>query len=244
MRLDIRNLAAFQRDFLQTIQAPVSNDSAALNIYRDTFFYGLLNTLLETYAFTCKALGDEVFKAFGRDYVRTHPLTSGDRNIYGMGFPDFLRDHTHLGDRLWLPCLARFEWAIQHAHNAPDEISATLEVLLDPRSRVGLHPSARVIATFYDVKVLYTALTDNKPAPQARAIVCQLLVGRTPQDDVVWLCLEPMEAEFVGLISLYGSLASALDDLGPDDDDMAVLQTLLARLVKHGLLIALQDPST
>ncbi len=244
MRFDTRDLAAFQRDFLAAVHTPGKADSAALNIYRDTFFYGLLDNLSETYEITRKAVGDEAFRAFARDYIRAHPLTSGDCNSYGADFSDFLRGHPHLGDRPWLPCLARFEWAVQHAHHAADAPPATFEALLDPQGQVRLHPSVQVLATYYDVKAIYTALRDDGSAPDVWAIECQLLVGRTPQDDVVWLCLARIEVEFIGLIALSGSLASALDDLNPNDTDMTVLQTLLARLVQHGLLINLEESPT
>ncbi|MEI9902905.1 MAG: DNA-binding domain-containing protein [Asticcacaulis sp.] len=86
MRFDVRDLATFQNDFLWAITTPTASYDPGLVIHRDTGFFGLLDGLCDIYEATRKALGDEAFKAFARDFIRAHPLTSGDRNAYGGGF--------------------------------------------------------------------------------------------------------------------------------------------------------------
>jgi len=236
MRFDTNDLAAFQQDFLDRITAVECNgNSAGLAVYRGTCLHGLIDVLVNVHEKTAEMLGENAFKAFARDYIRAYPLPSGDRNFYGAGFGDFLADHPQLGDLAWLPDLARFEFAIHHAHNAPDAEACDFETLLDPEGRISLHPSAQILATAYDVRSLYAGAGEPLIV---RPMACDLLIGRTPADEVVWLGLAGIETRFLVTLSETRSLFATLDVMAPDDDDMTVLQTFLAKLVQNGLLIS------
>lgn len=238
MRFDISDLAAFQQDFLtQVSTAQAHAADAALDIYRATYLHSLIDVVLTVHEKTAVMLGETPFKAFARDYVRTYPLTGGDRNFYGDGFGDFLAQHPHLGDLVWLPDLARFEFAVHRAHNAADAPACDFETLLAPDGLVALHPSAQVFASPYDVAGLYSAVTEPLIV---RSVQGLWLIGRTPADDVIWLPLVPAEAQFLVLLGETHSLFSTLEQMAPNDDTMTLLQTLLARLVSNGLLISLQ----
>jgi len=237
MRFDTNDLAAFQQDFLVgIIAAEPADDSAGLAVYRGTYLHGLIDVLLSVHEKTAEMLGENTFKAFARDYVRAHPLSCGDRNFYGADFGDFLADHPQLGGLSWLPDLARFEFAIHHAHNAPDAEACDFEALLDPNGSAALHPSAQILTAAYDVRNL---LATSAEPMIPRQMTCDLLIGRTPADEVVWLSLAAIEVRFLDLLRETRSLFATLDALAPTEDDMTVLQTLLARLVENGLLISL-----
>ncbi len=231
---DTSDLARFQSEFLHAVtgrEPPAAN----LRIFHDTWFYGLLDGLREVYPVTLDALGDGAFNAFARDYIHARPSGS-NLNSYGAALPDFLAAHPALSLD-WLPDLARFEWAHHAAHHAADVTPCSFEDLLDPADRVALHPSLQVLDLRYDVKGLYAALSHNEPPPRVRAIACQSLIGRGRDDAVVHLCLAPLEVEFIALIRLSGALTTALEQLDPTPDDMTLLQTLLAGLVHHGLIV-------
>lgn len=234
---DTDSLAQFQGDFLAAVTRG-SPDHPGLRIHHDTWFFGLVDSLIIIYPATYGLLGDDAFKAFARDYIRVHPLTGGDRNGYGGGFAGFLERHPHLPFD-WLPDLARHEYAIHEAQHAPDAEAAGFEALLDPAARVALHPSVRVTRYSHDIRPAYAAALAGEPISGVRPIVCDALVGRAPDDDLVHLCLAPLEAAFVAAIALEQSLTAALDTLDPSPDDLAFLQVLLSRLVQNGLLITL-----
>ena len=238
MRFDIANLAAFQDDFLWAITTPTASYHPGLAIHRDTYFYGLLDGLCDIYEVSRKVLGDEAFKAFARDFIRAHPLSSGDRNAYGGQFGDCLQLHPHL-PAAWLPDLARFELTLHQAHHARDAEPADFDALLKPDARVALHPSARLLSLSHDVKSLHSATLSGAEPPPVRAINCDLLIGRDREDVVLSLCLAPLEVDFINLVERKASLLLALEALDPSPDDMAILQTLLAGLVRHGLLITI-----
>lgn len=237
-RFDTGDLAAFQHDFLVRITtADPADTSAAMSVYRANHLHGLIDVLLAVHEKTAEMLGENAFKAFARDYVRAYPLSCSDRNFYGATFGDFLADHPQLGDLAWLPDLARFEFAIHRAYNAEDAEACGFESLLDPNSGATLHPSARILTTACDVRSLYTRSAEPLIV---RPLTCHLLIGRTQADEVIWLSLVAIEVRFLDLLSQTRSLFVSLDALAPTEDDMTVLQTLLAKLVQNGLLISCQ----
>jgi hypothetical protein len=234
MRFDTSDLATFQSVFLRTItgNAPAH---PALRIYHDTCQLGRIDTLSATFDITQKALGHDAFKAFARDFVREHLPASGNMATYGAGFADYLDTHPHSPG--WLPDLVRFEWALHHAHNADDANPCDFGDLLDPANAIALHPSVQILATVFDTAALYTAVRDTADLPDIAPAPQTWLIGRTPADDVIWQTLSPFEADFIARIMRTRSLLIPLEQLSPDADEMTLLQTLLARLVTHGLLI-------
>lgn len=232
---DTRDLATFQRDFLAGLMTP-SPASAGLRVHHDTWLFGLIEVLGERFGLSRRALGDESFNAFARDYVRGHALNSGDRNTYGDAFPDFLRHHPQAASLPWLADLAEFERALDHAHHARDAEACALEALMTPEAICALHPSVSVLRLDYNIKPLHAALLAGEAVTVPVMIACDFLVGRTADDNVVSLCLAPLETHFLTLVAAHRSLFSALDALSPDDNDLLLLQTLLARLVQNDFL--------
>lgn len=226
---DTRSLRKFQQAFLNIVTGAPPADRA-LRVHHDTWFYGLIDALRAVYPVTEAMVGDEAFKAAARDYIRKHPLGTPCLNAYGNGFAAFLRDR----DPAWLTDLAAFEWAVHQAHHADDATPCGFDALLVPDSRCALHPSAQMLWLEYDVTALTAgATTTPELSPQS------LLIGRTPDDTVVRLPLNIVEAEFIARIGLHGSLFAVLEHMTPNDAEMGVLQALLARLVQNGFLISI-----
>lgn len=232
MSFDVRRLAAFQADFLERITAP--DATGALRVFHDTWFHGLLEGLTDVYPATRHALGDEAFKAFARDYVRSHPLTSGDQTSYGAAFPAFFETHPQAGALAWLGDLARLEWAEHQAHHAADARACDFDDLLDPQARLALHPSVSPVTLSHNAE----ALRGAEPFT-LQAVASRWLVGRDRDDDVVRLRLAPEDGDFLDRLVAQGALIAALEASAPDA--LPRLQTLLARLVQAGFLISLTD---
>ena len=225
---DTRDLSKFQQAFLGVVTGAPPSDKA-LRVHHDTWFFGLIEALRAAYPITEAMVGADAFKAVARDYIRTHPLRVPCLNAFGDGMAVFLRGRAPA----WLSDLAAFEWAMGLAHHADDVVPASFEDLLAPDGACALHPSVQVLWLDYDVTQMHAGSQDP-PAPRPQSV----LVGRTPEDDVVWLPLTVLEAEFVARIGLHGSLFAVLERMTPNDEDMHHLQALLARLVQNGLLIS------
>lgn len=240
MRFDTSNLARFQADFLQTITTANAPAHPAMRIHHDTCLLGRIDALCTIYEITEKALGADAFKAFARDYVRNHVAASGDMAASGAGFADYLAAHPHSPD--WLADLVRFEGALHDAHHAEDAPPCDFADLLDPVNAIALHPSAHIIPADFDAAALYAAIRDDAPLPERPQAPHLWLIGRTPVDEAVWLAIKPFEADFMTRIAETRSLLVLLEQFKPTTDDMTLLQTLVARLVAHGLLILSEIP--
>jgi hypothetical protein len=73
-----------------------------------------------TFPVICR-LVDRRFFAYAADtYLRAHPPTGPCLFEYGDGFPDFLAAFPPCRDLVYLPDVARLEWAMSAALHAPD----------------------------------------------------------------------------------------------------------------------------
>jgi len=225
---DTRDLSKFQQAFLGLVTGPAPADRA-LRVHHDTWFFGLIEALRAAYPVTEAMVGPDAFKALARDYIRRHPLNAPCLNAYGDSMAAFVRGRAPV----WLTDLAAFEWALGLAHHADDAVAASFEDLLAPDSSCAFHPSVQVLWLDFDVTQMHAGSQDP-PSPSPRSI----LIGRTPGDEVISMPLNALEAEFVARLGLYGSLFAVLEHMAPSDEEMSLLQALLARLVQHGLLIS------
>jgi len=231
MSPDVRTLGRFQADFLGRITAP--DASGDFRIFHDTWFHGLLHGLSDIYPATRQALGEQAFKAFARDYIRSHPLNSGDQTAYGAAFAIFFETHPEAGAAAWLGDLARLEWAQHHAHHAADAAPCDFVDLLDPQACIALHPSVSPVRLSWNADALH----GQDDFTLAR-VDSRWLIGRGRDDDVIRLRLSPEDEAFVDHLTARGSLVAALEAAS---SPLPQLQTLLARLVQAGFLISSTD---
>ncbi len=236
---DTTRLAQFQQSFLAAIMSRDDAVPAGLQVYRDTWRFGLLDVLKSRYEACAMALGEEAFKAFGRDYVHAFPLATPDCSGYGDRLPEFLRQHRAAQDFDWIVDLAAYEKAIDLAHHAADAAPCGFEDLLSADIRCDLHPSVQVAAFQRDVRAFHGAVLRDEVTDAPPLCPLTLLIGRDRADSVISAELTPYEAQFLQLIGERHSLMEALDRLTPDTDQLSQLQTLLARMVAQGLFITL-----
>ncbi len=123
-----------------------------LRIYRNTFRSTLIEALRITYPAVDKLVGRDFFDAAADAFVRTETPCSAYLNDYGGVFAVFLESFAPAGALSYLPDVARFEWALSVAANAPDASVLAPGALqaVDPRDhsvlRFQRHPSVTVLA--------------------------------------------------------------------------------------------------
>jgi hypothetical protein len=91
-----------------------------LAVYRGNVVSNAGKALANAYPIAVKIVGDEFFEALSREYLRRHPSTSGDLNVFGERFADFLEAFPHTQDLPYFPDVARMEWLVHRAHYARD----------------------------------------------------------------------------------------------------------------------------
>ena len=167
----MRSLRELQQDFADALAgpehpvpafAPTPGGSATerFAIYRRAVHANYFNALSATYPVVRRLVGTAFFRAAVNAYVRAHPSLCGDLNVYGDAFGAFLAHYAPAVDLVYLPDVARLEWAIDEAQRATDTARAPGLVLaalsLVPAERLTglrfrLAPSCRLVGSDYPV---------------------------------------------------------------------------------------------
>jgi hypothetical protein len=128
-----------------------------IEIYRHNVFSTLTGALSDLYPVTEKIVSAPFFLRLAEKFVRVTPSPSGDLNMFGSEWPEFLRVHTEAINLPYLEDVAKLEWAWHQAFHAADCISfdvsqlASIPVEQHPALRFLLHPSATLIESSHPI---------------------------------------------------------------------------------------------
>jgi len=187
---------------------------ARIAIYRRNIAANYRNALAASYPVVRRLTGAAFFGGAVDAYVVERPSRSGDLNLYGDAFGDFLAHYAPAASLPYLPDVARLEWAIDEAHRAvevpclPEALLAGFAMVAAERLaslRLRLDPSCRLVASPYPILHVWRA---NQPDRDGREHVrldegaALVLVRR----DDVGVAVEPLEA------GEYAWLAALADD--------------------------------
>lgn len=149
---------------LQSTQGPVA---AGLAIYRNNVFSNYRRVLSSAYPVMQRLLGDGFFAAVCDNYIHATPSWSGDVRSYGDAFADFLSAHPSLPDLVYLPDVARIEWACHQVLNKPESVKFKVAQLaaIPPeqlaQSRIELCTASALVSSPYPaVKIWQTNQPD------------------------------------------------------------------------------------
>jgi hypothetical protein len=143
--------------------------SDRIGVYRNAVFANYRNALRASFPVVLRLVGEPFFNAAVDAFVRAHPSVSGDLNVYGDAFGDFLAGYPHAADLPYLADVARLEWAVDEAQRAADTVHAPAEVLAAlaatpperlPAMRLSLDPSCRLVASAFPILHIWRA---NQP---------------------------------------------------------------------------------
>jgi hypothetical protein len=139
-------------------------------VYRRALFANYRNALGASFPVARKLVGAPFFNAAVDAFVRAHPSTAGDLNVYGDAFPDFLAAYPHAAELPYLADVARLEWAQDEANRAADAVSTPDAVLAAlagiaperlPAARLTLAPSCRLVASGHPVLRIWQVNQDG-----------------------------------------------------------------------------------
>jgi Putative DNA-binding domain len=206
-----------------------------IGIYRSTIFRNYSKALSATFPVVNKLTGARFFRAAVGAFVRDHPSVSGDLNVYGDAFGDFLAGYAPAVEWPYLADVARLEWAIDEAQRAPDAASAPEAVLAAfaqtvparlPQLSLRLDPSCRFVTSRYPILRIWNAHQADD-ARDTRIALDQggdaLLVRRDPRGVSIER-LTAAEQAWLAALASGGTLGASIDaarradaafDLGP-----------------------------
>lgn len=243
-------LREIQRAVARSIRSPddsealrhIADDMIApadrLGIYRNNAAITLVSALRITYPVVEKLVGAEFFEGAARVFIARHLPRTAYLNDYGSEFADFLGAFPAAAALSYLPDVARLEWAVSAALNAPDVAA------LDPAALVGLaasehdrvrfvpHPSVRLLSLHYPVDVIWRAVLggdDEALAAIALTVEPIWLVVHRGRAGIAMRRLTQEEARLTAMMCSGSALSEAMPER-----DSAVFVALLADHLAHG----------
>jgi hypothetical protein len=91
-----------------------------IGIYHEMYLLRMAEALESDYPALAHFFGEARFAALVRDYVRAHPSRSYTLNVLGRSLADWLGDAPDVPRRGFCRDLARLEWAVTEAFDAPE----------------------------------------------------------------------------------------------------------------------------
>jgi Putative DNA-binding domain len=191
-----------------------------LAIYRNTFVTGATKALALSYPAVERLVGDEFFAGAAQIFIASNPPRAAWLDLYGADFPAFLAVFPPAAGLVYLPDVARLEWAVSRALHAADRAPLALAGLaqLAPadRGRVRLepHPSISLLRANAPADVIWRAVLERDDATLAGLDLAgapfHLLVERQ-STGVEVTRLDPQAWAFASALCAGRPLEAALD---------------------------------
>ncbi|MGH7897690.1 MAG: DNA-binding domain-containing protein [Candidatus Binatia bacterium] len=216
-----------------------------IGIYAEMYFLRLLDCLAEDFAAVHAVVGHERFHAVVADYLAAHPSEHFSLRQLGSRLASFLERHPSSESWFFLPDLARFEWALLDAFDAPDAEPLPAERLAElppeewAEARFRLTPSLRVIAAGAPVQEVWKAAAEQREiTPPAR----RPTVVRIWRQDfrVFHRTIEPLERAVLrdlGEGREFGAVCESAAALVDEADAAAGVVAVLRRWFADGMIV-------
>jgi hypothetical protein len=201
---------------------PAESGAERIAIYRRAMFANYRGALGATYPVVKKLVGAPFFHAAVDAFVRAHPSVSGDLNVYGGEFGDFLEGYPPAADLPYLPDVARLEWAVDEASRAADEAASPDAVLAAfsavaperlPTLRLTLAPACRLVLSGYPILRIWQVNQDGA-ADDARVSLDEGGVAVLVRRDAHGVSLEKIAAgehAWLAALAAGATLGAAID---------------------------------
>ena len=208
-----------------------------LSIYRNTSRSALTHALRLAYPVVHRLVGEDFFVAAADAFITSEPPHAAWLDLYGGGFPEFLRNFRPAATLSYLPDIARLERAVVRAIHAADAepLAPSKLATVAPSNHAPVcfvpHPSVSLVSSNYPVDAIWRAVLARDDAALSAidldAGAVWLIVGRRADAIEVIRC-ERERWRFAEALFAGEPLATALDAVGNDDDAPAWLAGHLA----------------
>jgi hypothetical protein len=235
--------ALFAGDGVAPPFATIPQDAAAerIAVYRRALRANYRNALAATFPVVRRLVGAPFFEAAVDAFVRAHPATSGDLNVYGESFGAFLAAYRPAANLPYLADVAALEWAQDEANRAADHDASPQAVLADltviapadlPLVTLALAPSCRLVASRYPILRIWKVNQDGyagNPRVSLDAGADRLLVRRE-SEGVTIERLAAGEHAWLATLAAGSSLGEAIEAAQDADASFDLGTTLRARI--------------
>ena len=147
----------YEPELLDLVEGSRIAPEARLRIYCNNTALSLTEALKATYPVVCRLVDERFFSYAAHEYIRENLPSRPCLAEYGGGFADFLASFAPCRDLVYLPDVARLEWAVNmslHAEAAKPRDRSALQM---PDPVLALHPSVRLIASRWPIDRIWEA---------------------------------------------------------------------------------------
>ncbi len=220
----------------------------ALEVYRNNYRGNLHDALAGAYPVVKRLVGDDFFRFMARKFITQYPSRNANLHRYGAELAEFVAAFEPAKQLVYLPDVARLEWACHCAYFADDGVVLNLNELekVAPAAYgdlvLHMHPCCHVLHSNYPITAIWEAHQPGAPEDfriDLDSGPVDALVSRN--NDVVAVTeLTPADAAWLLKIQAGTTLGEATAetlDRHPDFDLLRALQMLVAQNVFAGFTL-------
>lgn len=140
-----------------------------IDVYRNNYRGNLHDSLAGAYPVIGQLVGAIFFRSLAARFIERHASRSGNLHHYGSEMADFLAHFEPVSHLIYLPDVARAEWAYHLAYFSDDVPAFDLNRLAAvaeesyPELRWHLHPSCSLLASVYPIARIWQMHQDGAP---------------------------------------------------------------------------------
>jgi hypothetical protein len=215
---------------------------ARVRIYRNNVLGNLTGALRLTFPAVERLVGADFFAAVAARFISAAPPAGADLYEYGAAFPGFLATFEPAQTIVYLPDVARLEWAVNQALHVVYTPALTADALFDvPEQqqagmRFAAHPSLSLLALTHPAKAIWQAVLTEDAKLRASSLTAidisvagDVLAVLRGADGLVLLQLSRPAYDFACALTEGQCLADALDRVPSED-----AAPLLGGFIAHG----------
>ncbi len=223
--------------------------ASRLRVHRHHVGQSLASALASTFPTVQALVGQAFFQGMARAFIVRELPGQPVLAEYGEGFPDHVAAYGPAASLPYLADVARLDWALNLAFQAPSSGRLTREDLsaIEPERLLGLKLSLAVGSTLIESphpidRIWRAARPDGPDEPISLEEGPAALLVLRGEDDAGFLTLGPAEAAFILSLGAGGSLEEASRSAFAREPGFD-LSTTFARLVASKAFAALQHKS-
>jgi len=168
------------QDILRQVRGNARESAETMfGVYRNAYWARLAESLGIDFPGLKALMGNEAFDRMARAYIARHPSRHPSIRWAGRHLADFLAAEAPYRDDPWFADMARFDWALAFAFDAPDAPAAGLADLIGVPPefwgsvRLAFHPTLDVFRIVTPVDEARPSLLENGDIALERAARCE-----------------------------------------------------------------------
>ena len=215
-----------------------------LAVYANTARSNFTESLTLSFPVLRRLVGEEYFRQVSLGFHARHPSHSGDLQVAGAGFAQYLVGLHGDGEYRYLGEIARLEWLIQEtllaADHAPLDLAklGTIAPLQYDELRFHLHPSTRLFASEFPCAAIWEAnVGDAEPQVIDLGTGPDNLLLLRVRGELVWNSLSLGEQHFLESLRAQEPFATAVAHAVASDGGEFDPASALQRFVLTGVIV-------